>query len=115
MIAEIEDVCEELCDDGKIIVYGRVGNQGIVDVADTVSVELYGLTPNGNIFLNSTQVTGPFVAGKMIPTFELEAYVMGLDIYGLTLTVDGGNASEGVVFECNEDNDEDMWTDPVCK
>ena len=115
LIVEIEDVCTEMCEeDNTVVVWGRIGNQGVVAVPDDVLVELVAVTPDGHVALTTTFVKGPVSPGKMLPTFEMVANVEGLDVRALTLMVDGGNEDVGLVSECNEDNDQAVWSDPVC-
>jgi len=115
LIVEIEDVCTEMCGEDIVVVWGRVGNQGVVAVQEDVIVDLLAVTPSGHVNLISDFVAGPIAPGKLLPTFSLVANVAGIDVRALVLTVDGGNDSEGLIVECNEDNDQDVWTDPVCQ
>ena len=115
LIVEIEEVCTEMCaEDNSVVVWGRIGNQGVVAVEEDVLVELYAVTPDGHVALTTTFVKGPVSAGKMLPTFEMVANIEGLDVRALTLMVDGGNEDGGLVAECNEDNDQAVWGDAVC-
>jgi hypothetical protein len=113
LIVEIEDVCQELCD--GIVVWGRIGNQGVVAVEDDVLVELKAVTPDGHVSLGVQVIAGPVSAGKMLPSFSFEADVTDMDVRALVLLVDEGNDSVGWVAECNEDNNQDVFSETVCE
>ncbi|MBK9648289.1 MAG: VCBS repeat-containing protein [Deltaproteobacteria bacterium] len=116
LIGTIEEVCEALCDQGRLFVYVRVGNQGYQDIEDEVELTLYADTPEGEKRMTSLVITSGIPAGQMLDSVVFE--VSGIedwDIRDLILKVDGGNESEdSVETECDETNNEARWGAMVC-
>ena len=113
LIVEIEDVCQEFCED--LVVWGRIGNQGVAPVVEDVLVQLFAVTPEGHVEVGAATVAGPVSAGKMLPSFSIEGNVEGLDVRALMMSVDDGHAGQGVVVECDEDNNMDVFSESVCE
>jgi len=114
LIAEIDDVCTDFCDMDLIYVSGRIGNQGLTEIIGNVSVELRAITPSGYVPLHTESIAGPFLPGRITPTFTFVAHTGGHDIYGLDLLVDKGDLDEGDYYECNESNDQASWMEAIC-
>jgi len=114
LIAEIDDVCTDFCDMDLVYIYGRIGNQGLTEIAGNVTIEVQAITPSGYVSLHTESMAGPFLPGKMTPTFNIIAYTGEHEIYGLNLLVDKGDLDEGDHYECNEGNDQDSWMEAIC-
>ncbi|MCB9758438.1 MAG: VCBS repeat-containing protein [Alphaproteobacteria bacterium] len=110
LVVSLDHVCEVFCDDGRLMIWARVGNQGHVDVDPGVQVSLYAETPDGRRPMATQNYPLALPSGEMSESFLFE--VSGLeewDIRDLTVTVDGGNnaPNDGDLYECFEDNNED--------
>jgi hypothetical protein len=115
LVATIDDVCVTFCDAGRVLAWGRVGNQGYEDVTDVV-VELIAERPSGDQVI-ATEVVPLIESGVLNDMIIFD--VSGLDssepIFDLRLEIDGGDgASDGVFEECNEDNNTAIWGHTVC-
>jgi hypothetical protein len=115
LIATIDDVCALECDEGRVLVWARVGNQGYEDVAD-VEVQLIAEGPDGDVIL-ATETVALIESGVMNDMIIFD--VLGLDpavqIDDLRLEIDGGDSSsDGLFEECDEENNTASWGDTVC-
>ena len=109
----IDDVCAE-CEDNKLTVYARIGNQGLMDVEGSVDVEVRMVSSNGYKTAYMKSVEGPFHSGVMSATMELEIDTQGAEIYSLELLIDETGTPNGDYIECNEDNNQMVWTESYC-
>ena len=115
LVVSLDHVCDTECDRGTLWVWGRVGNQGYEDIVDPFELVLSVITPEGEKQVASQTITAGLTAGEMKDSIVFE--VGGLDgwtIYDVRLSVDGGNADDGAIRECDEANDEDSWGTSVC-
>ena len=111
----IDHVCETECEQGKIIVWGHLGNIGYEKVTIDIELELYVVTEQGEQLVDTQVVAGPFFAGLKTESITFTFARTEQTIIGLRLKVDGGNLVRGSVFECDEDNNEFLWETPVCQ
>ncbi|MCB9741912.1 MAG: VCBS repeat-containing protein [Alphaproteobacteria bacterium] len=110
LIVSLDEMCDVFCDDGRLFVWGRVGNQGYLEVDPGTELSLWAVTPQGRQFMATTTITSPIGPGEMLESVQFEVAGIGdWDIRNLVLTVDGGNNAEGQgdISECNEENNED--------
>ena len=110
----IDDVCAE-CEENKLTVYARIGNQGLMDVEGSVDVEVRMITSNGYKTAYTQTVEGPFHSGIMSKSIAMEIDTQGAEVYGLELLVDENGSATGEYIECNEDNNQAVWTEGYCE
>ena len=108
------DVCEAHCDEGVVVVWVQLINQGVADVVDHFPVAVYAVTPDGHVFLSEQIVETGVRAGRSNDAIEFRVDVTGLDVYALVAKIDGGDEELGLVSDCNEWNDTAVWAESVC-
>lgn len=107
-MVSITDVCVADCDYGLIKLSFQVSNQGGADVdAATVKLYAYGTT---NVAIASVAV-GAVLAGERIEGIEVDLLPGDLGVYGFLAVVDPDDA----VTECDEDNNQDSYSDYSCE
>ncbi|MDP2316570.1 MAG: VCBS repeat-containing protein [Pseudomonadota bacterium] len=114
LVVDIEDVCLSYCDGGRILAWVQVGNDGFADVDGPVTVELWGETAAGVVWL-AEETVGAVAWGTSVDALLFD--VVGVDtatLVALQARVDGGDTSAGDWDECVEDDDSDRWTDVYC-
>ena len=109
----IDDVCAE-CEDNKLTVYARIGNQGLMDVEGSVNVEVRMVSSNGYKTAYNQTVEGPFHSGSMSASIAMEIDTQGAEVYSLEFLVDENGSATGEYIECNEDNNQVVWTETYC-
>jgi hypothetical protein len=110
--AELFDVCEDECDAGVVFAGAWVTNAGNTDAAAGIPVSVRA-GPGGPI-LATQYTTLPVPSGKTGEPlfFELDASLLG-DAEPLA-EVDADATGAGLLFECEEGNNVDAWSGPVC-
>jgi hypothetical protein len=111
--AEVLGVCETECDTGRVLVDARVTNAGNLDVPAGIPVVL--LAGAGGPVVASAETTKPIAAGKSGETLQFEADADDLRGEVPTVAVDRKADGTGVIYECDEDNNVNTWTDKVCE
>lgn len=109
---EVWDVCEDECADGKVYIGGWAMNAGNLEAPAGIPVSLRA-GPGGEIL--ETQLTTTAIApGKTGEPliFEVEKSKLGGKDPVIDADVDG--TGNGVLYECNEDNNTDNWGEKVC-
>lgn len=106
--AQVLEVCEDECETGAFFVSGRVANHGNLEVPAGIPVSLRADAggPILDVQLTTTAIPGG-ETGEML-YFEVAAE----DIAGATpiLTADEGATGLGVLYECEETNNAEMWS-----
>ena len=111
------DVCAASCEDGGLVEATVVlENDGGVDSEEDVTVSLYA-DDGGTLTLIDQQVRPGAVEGGTSTaslSFVFSADALGTD--GLRVIVDDDGTASGIgeQDECDESDNEDSWTDPVC-
>jgi len=111
----INDVCFTGCMEDSIVkVAVQVGNQGADDADANIPITLYAadgatLTPIETKLIPTTIPSGTLLESIV---FEITANYVGTD--GFVVRVDDDGTGSGVVLECDEDNNDDKWTDNPC-
>jgi len=116
LVIELEDVCRLECDRGRLVVWGRAGNQGLADVAGELTVSLW-LEESGSWQEAASTTIDGVPAGELRESFVFDlAGLEGREITDLSLAIDGGDdAAEGGAWqECDESNNEATWGEDVC-
>jgi hypothetical protein len=115
LTVDIADVCYAGCNpDSPVEVTVQIANAGGTGWTDNVLVSLYA-NNGGTLTLISTQeVMGPVGSGVAPEgiSFALTNAQVGTD--GLVVRVDDDGSSSGLVTECDESNNEDVWLEPPC-
>ncbi len=109
------DVCEVHCDEGEVVVWVQVMNQGVADVVDPFPVGVYAVTGDGHVLLEEQTVEDGVRAGRSNDAIEFRVDITGLEIYALVAKIDGGDEELGLVSDCNEWNDAAVWGQSVCE
>ncbi len=111
--AEVWDVCETECDDGKVYVGAWVMNAGNIEVPAGVPLSITA-GPGGPVL--ATQLTTTAIpSGK---TGEALIFALSPDDLGSAkpyAVADADGSGSGVVYECNEDNNLYDWSSAVCQ
>ncbi len=111
----VHAVCVDECASGNVTVWYSIGNQGYNDTEEDVTVDFWGETDTGQVFLGSTLWSADLPAGMRGASESIDLTGVPPLLLDITVTVDGGNDStSGVVSECFEDNNEVSWGDVVC-
>lgn len=113
--AEITDVCVSSCDAsvGVAAVAVRVANQGPVDLTGDVSVSLFAVDGETRTHLGS-QVVSSLASTRRTASLVFDVALTDLGPDGLEVQVDADDAQNGVVDECSETNNTDVWAYDVC-
>ena len=111
------DVCAASCEDGGLVEATVVlMNDGGADSAEDVMVSLYAVDGATLTLIDQQVRPGVVESGTSTDslTFTFTADQLGAD--GLTVIVDddGTATGTGLQDECDESDNEDSWTDPVC-
>ena len=110
--AQVLDVCEDECDSGALYVAARLMNASNIDVPAGVSVSLRAGV-GGEII--ATQLTTEAIpsgkTGEVIRfSVDSAAFVGKKPI----VTADEDALGMGALYECDETNNPEKWTDTVC-
>ena len=109
---EILDVCEDECDTGTLFVSARVLNAGNIEAPAGVEVSLRAGV-GGPIMATATTTTAiaSGSSGELV-TFEVDAadFVRKKPV----VTADEDSTGLGLIYECDEDNNVEAWSDLVC-
>lgn len=117
LTAELLELCEFECNSGRIAVWVQIGNEGLADVYDPVSIQLLAETKDGLELLDEVLWADGIPAGEALLSIRLDAEgVEGLSMEDILVRVDGGNTAEngGTYQECHEDNNETWWGAGTC-
>ncbi len=114
LYAWVEDVCVPYCDHGLVKLSFAVANQGAVDVPAGISVALYAVDAGAQTLLGTAFIdrveTGEVISGGI---FELQQSDWGPD--GVLLVVDDDGTGAGLIEECDESNNEDLYLESLCE
>ncbi len=104
LVPQILGICEDECDQYTAYVWGRIRNQGAAEVQAGVTMAVIA----GGAILDTTTV-------EAIPAGETsEGHLFRLDsddiAQGFKLVADPADT----ISECDESDNEDLWTDAVC-
>lgn len=111
--AQVLDVCDDECDSGgNVVVAARMANAGNIDLPANIQLSLRAGA--GGPIVGTAYTTLPIPAGTTgeMVIFEVAASA----IAGTTpvVTADEDSVGVGLVYECDEDNNAESWTGPVC-
>lgn len=115
LVVDILDVCADECDRGSITVWFSVGNQGYADVRRDVEIEFWGATAAGTQRIATYTWNAAIEQAQMSSSESLKIHGVPTPLDDVWATVDGGDdPTQGVVAECFEDNNVDVWGMAVC-
>ena len=107
-------VCDESCQEGKIGVIVRVGNQGTLDMRKDVPVSIYSEI-NGSLYLIQTQRTQQIVSsGRVSEALGFTIDPLDVPDHVLVVMVDD-EGGYGELAECKEDNNLIRLEDVKCE
>lgn len=109
LIVEIQDLCE-VCDEDRVVLSYRIGNQGHMLVEEPLAVVVTGVVPEGQVELTRFEVQEFVDVGMWTASLSVELDIAELDLRALVISVD----EDRVVGECDDDNNAAMWTERVC-
>lgn len=114
--AKVYDVCLDECDRNKILAWVTVENAGYQDVEDDVVLVVYGIRADGTeVEVYNSDVTVSIPAGQRLAAIEFEISPIPGNLVDLRAEIDGGSgATNDVVSECDETNNEDEWDENLC-
>ncbi len=111
LMVEILDVCEDECSEGKVYVAAWIKNTGNTPVRKGIPLSIRA--GDGPVLaVESTTERIPSGRTSEVLYFELDAD----EIAGEqpVLTADENNLGIGIIFECDELNNIEAWSDTVC-
>lgn len=110
--AEVIDVCEDECGADAVYVQGRVSNAGNIEAPAGLPVSLRAGAGGPIIAVGITKDV--VAAGSTGETVEFT--VLASEIAGTkpVVTVDEDGDGNGLIYECDESNNTETWTDTVC-
>jgi hypothetical protein len=111
--AEVLGVCEDECDTGKVLVDARVVNAGNLPVPAGIPVVLRA-GDAGPVVAEATTTKG-IESGKSGETLHFVADAADMAGTVPTVIVDQKADGTGIVYECDESNNVNTWTDAVCQ
>ncbi|MDP2309321.1 MAG: VCBS repeat-containing protein [Pseudomonadota bacterium] len=116
LVVEVEDVCIDECDEGRLTVWVTVGNVGFEDVETDFDLKLIGVDDTGGErLLEQFTVTDTIVAGMRLAAFEVVIDPVSATLASVYAKVDKGNdAPDDDVSECVEDNNENDYNENLC-
>ncbi|MDP2315426.1 MAG: VCBS repeat-containing protein [Pseudomonadota bacterium] len=116
LVVEVEDVCIDECDEGRLTVWVTVGNAGFEDVSTDVNLKLIGVLDDGSeVLLDNLTVTDTVTAGTRLAAFQTVLDPVPETLASVYAKVDKGNdAPDDEVPECIEDNNEHAYNENLC-
>ncbi len=112
LVASITDVCVSAsdCVYGEVKLAFQVSNQGGADVTTDFVVKVYSYGTS-DVEVASITVTTDLLAGERLVGQEVDLLPQDVGVYGFKIKVDGTDT----VTECDELNNEDVYTDVYCE
>ncbi len=116
LVPQILDICKDECDRDAMLVWVTIGNKGYDDVDADVNVKLVGVLDDGTEkLLGEATVADSIPSARKLDSIEFRVDSIPSTLQSMYAKVDGGNNStKGVVDECLEDNNEDVWAESIC-
>ena len=106
-------LCAESCSDPVVAIGYQVANNGVEDVEAGVLVGLYTVV-GGERILVETDTLDAIPAGQSLDGRSFRVAPSNFGSEGFVIRVDDDASGRGAVRECDEDNNEVVWTDWVC-
>lgn len=118
LVVQITDVCTLECEEGRLVVYVQVGNQGYLDVDREVELVLVARSRDGSWQAIHSETVSRLPSGVLgrsrVIEIDLSAWP-DEEFVELRARIDGGNNGRtGVIDECDETNNEDDWGENLC-
>jgi hypothetical protein len=113
--AEIREVCQDECDDGRLWVAVRLRNKGFVDTPEAIDMALYAREGDEQRLLTTLSIPAGVPSGASTDALWLEMdadEVMGADTLRIVADDDGGG--NGAITECSETNNDFLAYGPFC-
>lgn len=113
LIVNITDVCVMDCTYGPVALSIQVANQGGLDVADGTPLAIYANDGSAERLV-ATYSLPAIPAGTELGGIEFELSPADVGVYGFLVRVDDDGTGNDDVGECDEENNEDAYTDVPC-
>jgi hypothetical protein len=113
LIAEITDACVADCTYGPIKLSVQVGNVGGENVPAGTYLSLYANEGATRRWIGRWAMPA-IPARQSLDGFEIQLRPEDLGAEGFIAVIDDDGTGNGVVEECDEDNNSDDWTDVSC-
>ena len=116
LVVEVEDVCLDECSERRLTAWVTVGNAGFEDVTTDIDLKLIGILEDGTQQrLGATTVTDTIAAGTELAAIQFDVDPAPATLVEIFAKVDQGNdATDGLVPECIEDNNEHTYNENLC-
>jgi hypothetical protein len=111
--AEIFDICEKECDNGKVFVGAWVGNAGNLEAPAGIPVSITA-GPSGAV-LATEYTTTPIAPGEQGEALIFEVSAADLGTSKPFAKADFDEAGAGVLYECDELNNVHDWGSSTCR
>lgn len=106
-------VCQD-CQTNLFEVYVSVENTGAVFVPDELPVSLYAVSGTTRTLLATTTVGREIFPGERIAPFTFTIDRNDVGSNGLVVVADDDGTGTGTQNECDENNNDAYWNEPVC-
>jgi len=109
----LSDMCIASCDLGPIKLSFQVFNQGAADVEAEVPWALY-MVDSGVATAVRTGTLDAIAAGTGLEGFVIELTPQELGDGGFIMTIDDDGMGQAVLLECDEDDNQYVYSDSIC-
>jgi hypothetical protein len=113
LIVNITDVCLMDCTYGPVKMAVQVSNQGGLDIDAGTPLAIYA-NDGDTLRLVATYSLPAIPAGSRLAGVEFDLLPADIGTYGWVVRVDDDGTGADDINECNEDNNEDRFTDVAC-
>ncbi|HCH61414.1 MAG TPA: hypothetical protein DFR83_01330 [Deltaproteobacteria bacterium] len=104
-VSLVADICELECDENKVLVTVKLGNEGLGDLLEGGSVAVYALAEDGTRTLLEVIATEDLVlSGYSTVGTTLTLSLDDLPTRSLVVVADDDGTGVGIIEECDEDN-----------
>ena len=111
LYTDIVYVCLDECPQDHLYVVVAVGNQGTLDNIDPIILELWGLNTDATeVLLDIMLIEEEIAAGQQLSGIELLVSIADTELVSIYAYIDAPQ----VINECNEGNNMDFWSGPLC-
>ncbi len=113
---ELLEVCTDDCDDGTVQLAVRLVNRGPEDFVDSVDYTVYAYISDTWTPIHTVTYTDGVASGIATDgvVFELDASLFA-GASGVKVVVDDDGSGIGVLEECDEANNESIWSGDLCE
>jgi hypothetical protein len=111
LYAHIVLVCRDECNENRIIFSVVVGNNGTLDIEDSIVMEIWGVRADDSRTILDVILVPGVAAGEQSEGIEVSITLPTNDeLVDIVVIVD----SASLIEECNEENNESFWGGALC-